>query len=88
MLDFGMVLVLVIVGVGFFVVRQQRQISLLKRHDYAWYKNKHPQLMQDGKVRCFRCKSTAVGAELLKQGSYLRRHYCRQCGAPLYFSQE
>jgi uncharacterized paraquat-inducible protein A len=66
-------------------IRQQRR---LKRMNFAWYAANHPAHIKNGKVSCMACNSKSIGTERLLERTYMRRHYCRQCGTTLYYSPE
>lgn len=65
-----------------------RRIAKLRRFNYDWYRGEFPDLVTARGVRCYRCNSSNIGTELLKQQTFLRAHVCRQCGTRLYYSQE
>ena len=56
--------------------------------NYEWYTKNFPEFVINKKVRCHQCESGSIGVERVKNGTYLRRHYCRNCGESLYYSEE
>lgn len=72
---------------GFVVhTRWRRQMSA---HNYDWYRTEHPDLVtRDGSVKCATCGGARVHVRGLMQKTFMREHFCTQCGATLYYSPE
>lgn len=58
------------------------------RKNYEWYKSTHPQLVKNNRVSCFRCNHNRIHVRGLMQRTYVREHFCVQCGETLYYSPE
>jgi len=57
--------------------------------NYEWYKKTYPQhVAPDGRIKCFNCGSTRIHAHKRMNHSYVRDHFCTQCGTTLYHSPE
>jgi len=52
------------------------------------YKERHPELVRDGRIKCFSCGGTRINVERLMNRTFRRRHYCRSCGTTLYETKE
>lgn len=70
------------------VVSQFKHYGKMKSQNYDWYKKQHPDLVNNGIVSCNRCAASNVGVERVMNQTYMRRHFCRQCGSNLYYSPE
>lgn len=63
-------------------------VWIKRRHNYWWYRRAYPRFAFDGGVACCACGGARIHARALMQRSYLREHFCAQCGATLYYSRE
>ncbi len=82
-------------GIGLFVtfviaaiIRSGIQLRNLKKQNYEWYVKTHPKHIHRGRPQCHSCNGSALNVERLMNQTYLRRHYCRNCGTTLYYSPE
>lgn len=77
----------VVLIVGNIVEGRRRQQRLAER-DYNWYRLEHPELVTENGVKCSNCGSSHIHAHHLMQRTFLRKHFCSQCGTTLYYSHE
>ena len=56
--------------------------------DFSWYRATYPDKVSPGRVTCIDCGGTRLHTERVMQGTYLRRHFCVNCGKTLYYSPE
>lgn len=52
------------------------------------YKERHPELVKNGVIKCSGCGGTRINVERLMNQTYRRRHYCKTCGTTLYETKE
>ena len=71
-------------------VHHFRKIARLKAMNFSWYQQQHPDCVnpKNGRVKCKNCGGAHVGTERLMGRTFLRRHFCRNCGSTLYYSPE
>lgn len=72
-----------------------RRISALQTRQYVfetmtydWYRNTYPKSMKGNRISCHHCGSTRVSTNRVMNQTYMRQHFCPQCGTTLYFSPE
>ncbi|BEU96354.1 hypothetical protein ACDW_20590 [Acidovorax sp. DW039] len=70
------------------IKERKRQLLNFKKMTYEWYKNEHPEHIQNNKVYCFSCGGQKINARALMNHTYHREHFCTQCGKTLYYSPE
>ena len=79
----------IVLGVILFsIVQQHRKKQRMREQDYDWYKSAHPDLVTERGVKCASCGNSRINARALMQHTYMREHYCVQCGTTLYYSPE
>lgn len=70
------------------VVPQFLRWLRMKRQDFGWYKRTHPGLVAEGEVKCRSCGAARTNVRGLGNRTYMREHFCAQCGTTLYYSPE
>lgn len=70
------------------LVTSSRRMKRMKSANFAWYTKSFPAHVHHGRVSCMACSSKNVGTERMMERTYMRRHFCRQCGTTLYYSPE
>lgn len=70
------------------IVRQRLKLRALRRQDYAWYTRTWPQCLTRNGISCHNCGGRRIHTQRLMQRSFLRAHFCAQCGDTLYYSPE
>lgn len=66
----------------------RERIELLRSQNFEWYRAQFPDLVKNGKVKCYRCAGESIHIEKLLHQTQLRMHTCRTCGTTLYYSSE
>ena len=69
-------------------VQRSSYLDKLKKQDYTWYRNQYPEAMRNGRIVCRQCQSRAIRVRGLMNRTYMREHFCGECGATLYYSPE
>lgn len=87
-----------LIFLGFFIVlvtlfvkgvtERVRRLKQMRAENYDWYCATHPDLCTSGRVQCFKCKSNRINARNMMNRTFMREHFCTQCGTTLYYSEE
>ncbi len=70
------------------IVQQQLKLRALRRQNYAWYVSTYPQCVTRSGLSCHACGGRRIHTQRLMQRTFLRAHFCAQCGDTLYYSPE
>lgn len=68
--------------------RAEREHKRMLSMDYEWYRQTHPACTRSNAVSCHSCGGNRVHVRNLMNRTYLREHFCTQCGLTLYYSPE
>jgi hypothetical protein len=80
---------LLIIGVPVFLITTRvRRNRRMKAKNYRWYRMQYPQAIRGDRVACHSCGSTHIQVRNVMQRSFMREHFCGQCGESLYYSPE
>ncbi len=60
----------------------------MKERNFDWYRSTYPSHFRNGRVTCHKCGGDRVNARALLRHTYMREHFCSQCGETLYYSPE
>ncbi len=74
--------------IAYAFVQQRRNRRRMLSQDYQWYKSLHPELVTASGVKCVSCGNSRINARALMRQTYMREHFCVQCGTTLYYSPE
>ncbi|MCA8297738.1 hypothetical protein LGN19_28500 [Burkholderia sp. AU30198] len=85
---FLMFLLLLIVLSALIVYSNQRRIKHMRARNYQWYRATYPDAMRGNRVVCRSCGNDRVHVRNIMQHTFMREHFCGQCGESLYYSQE
>lgn len=87
---FGPMAAWIVIGAVILGVFGSRIIRIykLRSMDFAWYRATHPNAVRHNRVVCFRCDNDRIHVRALLQRTFLREHFCTQCGTALYYSRE
>ncbi len=86
MLDFLPLFVLIPLCV--FAFAEMKKLNQRKSMNYEWYKSTYPDQVKGNRVSCFVCGNEKIHARALMRRTFLREHFCIQCGKTLYYSPE
>jgi uncharacterized paraquat-inducible protein A len=75
-------------GLLYSVRLQHMRMRKMKANDYAWYRRTYPQTVKGNAISCNQCGGHRVHVRALLQRTYMREHFCPQCGTTLYYSPE
>lgn len=81
----------VVCVIGGIVAGHVMRAGMLRRmagEDYDWYRAEHPEQVTKAGVKCFKCGGGRIHVRGLMQRTYMREHFCTQCGTALYYSPE
>ena len=88
----GLVFVLLAVGFMVWVWRAQDKAytkrSQMKERNFDWYRSTYSSNFRNGRVTCHKCECDRINARALLRHTYMREHFCTQCGETLYYSPE
>lgn len=65
-----------------------RRDSKFKAKNYAWYRKAYPAAYRDKRITCHSCDSDRVHTRNLMNQTFMREHFCSQCGQTLFYSPE
>lgn len=82
-MEFFAVVIFAMIGI-FWWNKKYRSKRLTQSYD--WYIAQHP--LVDGKVMCWKCKSNRILVNRGQDRTFVRTHFCAQCGEHLYYSDE
>lgn len=68
--------------------KSHKHLMQLAAKDFEWYKSSYPKNLSGGRVSCYNCGGSRIHVRALMQKTYMREHFCTQCGTPLYYSPE
>lgn len=77
--------------IGGIVASSVTRVGMLRRmaaQNYDWYRTEHPEQVTKAGVKCFKCGGGRIHVRGLMQRTYMREHFCTQCGTALYYSPE
>ena len=69
-------------------IDQARTLGDMRAKDFNWYKTQYPNAQKNGHVTCWNCGGDRINVRHLMNRTYLRAHFCTQCGETLYYSNE
>lgn len=88
----GLVFVLLAVVLMVWVWRAQDKAYTkrrqMKERNFDWYRSTYSSHFRNGRVTCHKCGCDRVNARALLRHTYMREHFCTQCGETLYYSPE
>jgi hypothetical protein len=76
------------IAIGGIIFLIHKRKTRLAKFNFDWYRSEFPQLVSEGKVKCYKCGGSHLGTERMMNQTYMRSHICRQCGTTLYYSKE
>ena len=59
-----------------------------KDRNFDWYRTTYSSHFRNGRVTCHKCGCARINARALLRHTYMREHFCTQCGETLYYSPE
>lgn len=74
--------------IGWIRLSAIRRVRRLAQMSYDWYRKTYPSLVSGSGVKCHQCGGGRIHVRGLMQHTYLREHFCTQCGTTLYYSPE
>ncbi|KVD08047.1 hypothetical protein WI80_14655 [Burkholderia ubonensis] len=77
--------------IGFFaliVYLNWRRVERMRAKNYQWYRATYPDAMRGNRVACYSCGNDRVHVRNVMQRTFMREHFCSQCGESLYYSPE
>lgn len=69
-------------------IDRERMLGDMRSKDFHWYKAQYPNAQMNGRVTCHNCGGDRINVRHLMNRTYLRAHFCPQCGETLYYSNE
>ncbi len=84
----AVIISLIIALVLFLKWSRLHRISRMAKQNFDWYRRTHPELVTNNGVKCHSCGGNRIHARGLMQRTFLREHFCTQCGTALYYSRE
>lgn len=66
-------------------IRRKRRMMA---KNYQWYRATYPEAFRGQRVTCKACGSDHVSVRNVMQRTFMREHFCGQCGESLYYSPE
>ncbi|CAB3753722.1 hypothetical protein LMG29660_02187 [Burkholderia puraquae] len=85
---FLMFLLLLIVLSALIVYSNWRRIKYMRAKNYQWYRETYPDAVRGSRVMCRSCGNDRIHARNVMQRTFMREHFCSQCGESLYYSPE
>lgn len=82
-MEFFSVVILVMLGILWW---NKAYRSKRLAQDYDWYTKQHPLI--NGHVVCWKCGSNRILVNRGQNRTFVRTHFCGQCGEQLYYSDE
>ncbi|MDT6992072.1 hypothetical protein [Burkholderia cenocepacia] len=76
---------------GFFLLivgMNWRRIKRMRAKNYQWYRTTHPNAVRGNRVACHSCGNDRIQVRNVMQRTFMREHFCSQCGESLYYSPE
>ncbi|SDP72494.1 hypothetical protein SAMN04488595_11858 [Ralstonia sp. 25mfcol4.1] len=70
------------------VRHQHRRMVRMKTENHAWYRRTYPNAVRGDAITCHACAGRHIRVRGLMQRTFMREHFCSQCGTALYFSPE
>ena len=64
------------------------RIRRLQNASYAWYRKKYPQAYRNGRVICHSCGNDRIYVKNVMRRTFMREHFCAECGTTMYYSPE
>ena len=79
---------IIVVAIGAFVALSLAILRVSPDDTFEAYKNHHPELVSEGKVKCFNCQGTTIWMRAVASSPFgvKHAHTCRNCGTELYRS--
>lgn len=68
--------------------KNREWLEEMRLHDFEWYRDTYPNSFVKEKIHCKACGSKRIHTKSVMQHTYMRVHYCGQCGTNLYHSPE
>ena len=89
-----LIFIVVISIIFIFNLKKIKFIKSIRKNTFEIYKNKYPDLVKDGKVKCNQCGSDDIGI-ITRYAPYATdhekpvaiAHVCKTCGHTLYYSK-
>ena len=92
MLGAAMIVTLISLLILWFVLRRisalQTRQYVFETMTYDWYRKTYPENMKGNRISCHHCGGMRVATHRVMNQTYMREHFCPQCGTTLYFSPE
>jgi ABC-type nickel/cobalt efflux system permease component RcnA len=78
-----------IVGVAvLIIVTNMKRMKRMRAKNYQWYLATYPDAVKGKRVACHSCGHDHVQVRNVMQRTFMREHFCGQCGESLYYSPE
>ena len=68
--------------------RRAKLMKHMRKRNFDWYRATYPTHVRNGRVTCHKCEAERVSARGMLRRTYMREHFCTQCGETLYYSPE
>jgi len=84
-------LLVALLFVAFFaaiIISNIRRKRRMLAKNYQWYRTTYPDAVRGKRVTCKSCGSDHVSVRNVMQRTFMREHFCGQCGDSLYYSPE
>jgi len=85
---FSLLFLVIPVFIIFQIIKGLKKRARMKSMNYAWYRRSYAGCFVNGRPTCYACGNNRIHTKNLMQGTYLREHFCSQCGEALYYSEE
>ncbi|EKS72438.1 hypothetical protein BURK_005337 [Burkholderia sp. SJ98] len=82
---FSYIILAAVIGVPYYHIRRKQK---LKAKSYKWYRATYPEAMKGNRVACHSCGDDRVQVRNVMRKTFMREHFCGQCGENLYYSAE
>lgn len=81
--------VIVALVVGGFLFFSKTILRVSDDDTFDAYKSRHPELVNDGRVKCVKCRGTSIWMKKVVGSPFGVKyaHTCRDCGSELYRSR-
>lgn len=75
-----------IAGISFYL--HGKRMKRMRSRNYQWYRARYPQAVRGKRVFCRSCEGDSISVRNVMQRTFMREHFCSQCGECLYYSPE
>jgi predicted SprT family Zn-dependent metalloprotease len=86
---FALAIPLFIVVVAVVIVTANvKRMKRMRAKNYQWYRATYPAAVKGTRVACHSCGHDRIQVRNVMQRTFMREHFCGQCGESLYYSPE